>query len=105
MSSPDAEDGKAANGMSSTERGGRASNRKVRTGVVVSDKMNKTVTVLVERAFPHPVYGKIVRRSKRYLAHDEHNEASAGDRVELMETRPLSRRKRWRVTAVLKRAQ
>lgn len=87
--------------MSVSERG----NRKTRSGVVVSDKMDKTVSVLVERAFPHPVYGKIVRRSKRYLAHDEHNEANAGDRVLLMETRPLSRRKRWRVAAVLERAQ
>lgn len=87
--------------MSGMERG----NRKTRSGVVVSDKMDKTVSVLVERAFPHPVYGKIVRRSKRYLAHDEHNEATAGDRVLLMETRPLSRRKRWRVAAVLERAQ
>ncbi|MDE0021118.1 MAG: 30S ribosomal protein S17 [Candidatus Poribacteria bacterium] len=87
--------------MSGIERG----NRKTRSGVVVSDKMDKTVSVLVERAFPHPVYGKIVRRSKRYLAHDERNEANAGDRVLLMETRPLSRRKRWRVAAVLERAQ
>lgn len=87
--------------MSDIER----SNRKTRSGVVVSDKMDKTVSVRVERAFPHPVYGKIVRRSKKYLAHDERNEARAGDRVLLMETRPLSRRKRWRVAAVLERAQ
>ena len=87
--------------MSDIER----SNRKTRSGVVVSDKMDKTVSVRVERAFPHPVYGKIVRRSKKYLAHDERNEARAGDRVLLMETRPLSRHKRWRVAAVLERAQ
>jgi small subunit ribosomal protein S17 len=78
---------------------------KTRIGVVVSDKMEKTVSVLVERAFPHPVYGKTVRRSTKLLAHDEENACEVGDRVLLTETRPLSHRKRWRVTQVLERAR
>ena len=87
--------------MSDEQRSGR----KTRIGTVVSDKMDKTVSVQVERAFSHPIYGKTVRLSKRYLAHDENNEANAGDRVLLMETRPMSRRKRWRVAEILKRAR
>ncbi len=79
--------------------------RKTRTGVVVSNQMDKTVAVRVDRSFPHPIYRKIVRRSKRFLAHDETNECQVGDRVELAETRPLSRRKRWRVTSILRRAR
>ena len=71
--------------------------KKVLTGVVVSDKMDKTVAVLVERQFPHPLYGKVVRRSKKYLAHDEENAYKVGDVVEIIEARPISRRKRWRV--------
>ena len=71
--------------------------KKVLTGVVVSDKMDKTVSVLVERQFPHPLYGKVVRRSKKYLAHDEENAYKVGDVVEIIESRPISRRKRWRV--------
>ena len=81
------------------------SGRRVLTGRVVSDKMDKTVSVAVERAFQHPMYGKIVRRSKKYLAHDEANDCGIGDRVLLMETRPLSRNKRWRVAEVLQRAR
>ncbi len=71
--------------------------KKVLTGVVVSDKMDKTVAVLVERQFPHPLYGKVVRRSKKYLAHDEDNAYKVGDVVEIVEARPISKRKRWRV--------
>ncbi len=71
--------------------------KKVLTGVVVSDKMDKTVAVLVERQFPHPLYGKVVRRSKKYLAHDEENAYKVGDVVEIVEARPVSKRKRWRV--------
>ena len=71
--------------------------KKVLSGVVVSDKMDKTVSVLVERQFPHPLYGKVVRRSKKYLAHDEENAYKVGDVVEIVESRPISRRKRWRV--------
>ncbi len=71
--------------------------KKVLSGVVVSDKMDKTVSVLVERQFPHPLYGKVVRRSKKYLAHDEENAYKVGDVVEIVESRPISKRKRWRV--------
>jgi len=80
-------------------------NRKTRVGVVVSDKMDKTVTVLVERTFQHPIYGKTVRRSKKYLAHDEENTCHVGDRVLITETRPLSARKRWRVSEIIERAR
>jgi small subunit ribosomal protein S17 len=79
--------------------------RKVRVGVVVSDKMDKTVVVAVTRSFRHPLYGKTIRRTKKYMAHDEENACRVGDRVEIVETRPLSRRKRWRVRAILERAQ
>jgi len=79
--------------------------RKVRIGVVVSDKMDKTVVVAVTRSFRHPLYGKTIRRTKKYMAHDEENACRVGDRVEIVETRPLSRRKRWRVRAILERAQ
>ena len=72
--------------------------RKVRIGVIVSDKGEKTVTVLVERRFPHPRYGKEVKRTKKYRAHDENNEYQVGDHVQIEETRPLSKTKRWRVT-------
>jgi small subunit ribosomal protein S17 len=77
--------------------------RKVRQGVVVSDKQDKTVTVLVERRFPHPLYGKQQKRSKKYHAHDENNEYQVGDVVRIQETRPLSRTKRWRVVELLER--
>jgi small subunit ribosomal protein S17 len=79
--------------------------RKVRIGVVVSDKMDKTVVVAVMRSYRHPLYGKTIRRTKKYMAHDEHNACRVGDRVEIVETRPLSRHKRWRVRAILERAQ
>ena len=77
--------------------------RKERTGVVVSDKADKTVVVSVERRERHPLYGKEVRRLKRYHVHDEKNEAQVGDRVQIAETRPLSRLKRWRLVAILER--
>jgi small subunit ribosomal protein S17 len=79
--------------------------RKVRQGVVVSDKGDKTVVVLVERRFPHPLYGKAVMRSKKYHAHDESNEYRIGDVVRITETRPLSRLKRWRVTTLVERPE
>ncbi len=75
------------------------------TGTVVSDKMNKTVTVLVERKVKHPLYGKIIRLSKKYHAHDENNEYHTGDLVEIKECRPLSRTKSWIVSVLLQRAQ
>jgi len=71
--------------------------KKVLTGVVVSDKMQKTVTVLVERQFPHPLYGKVIKRSKKYLAHDPEGKYKVGDVVEIIESRPISKRKRFRV--------
>jgi small subunit ribosomal protein S17 len=74
------------------------------TGRVVSDKMDKTVTVLVERKVPHPLYGKFVRRSKKYHAHDESNECKAGDLVIIEESRPLSKTKTWRVTKLIEKA-
>jgi small subunit ribosomal protein S17 len=79
--------------------------RKTRTGVVVSDKMDKTVVVVVERRYAHPLYGKQVTRSKKYHAHDENNEYNVGDTVRIMETRPLSKQKRWRVIEVVERAK
>lgn len=79
--------------------------RKTRVGVVVSDKMEKTISVLVERRLQHPIYGKMVKRSKKYLAHDENNECQVGDKVRIMECRPLSRRKRWRLVEVLEKAK
>jgi small subunit ribosomal protein S17 len=79
--------------------------RKVRTGTVVSDKMDKTVVVVVERRYAHPLYGKQVTRSKKYHAHDEANDAHVGDLVRIVETRPLSKTKRWRVAEVVERAR
>ena len=73
-------------------------------GRVVSDKMDKTVTVLVERKVKHPMYGKVMVRSKKYHAHNEGNQAKAGDLVEIVETRPVSRTKSWAVTSVLEKA-
>ena len=75
------------------------------TGVVVADKMDKTVKVAIERQIRHDVYGKIQRRTSTFLAHDEKNEAKVGDRVAITETRPLSRRKRWVVTTVVEKAK
>lgn len=86
------------------EQATRAS-RKLRTGVVVGDKTDKTVTVAVARQFPHPLYGKQVARTKKYHAHDENNEYRVGDRVRIMETRPLSKTKRWRVIELLERPE
>jgi small subunit ribosomal protein S17 len=75
------------------------------TGRVVSDKMDKTVTVLVERKVPHPLYGKFVRKSKKYHAHDENNQYKEGDMVVIEESRPLSRTKTWRVTTLVEKAR
>jgi small subunit ribosomal protein S17 len=79
--------------------------RKTREGYVVSDKMNKTVTVEVEDRVQHPRYGKTIRRTTKVKAHDEANSAGVGDRVLLMETRPLSATKRWRVVQILEKAK
>ncbi len=83
----------------------RVNRRKVRVGVVVGDKMDKTVVVRVTREFRHPVYGKRVKLSKKYMAHDENNECQVGDVVRIMETRPLSRHKRWRVVEIIEKAK
>ena len=79
--------------------------RKVRQGIVVSDKMAKTVVVRLERRFAHPRYGKMVTRSTKVKAHDETNDAKTGDTVRIMETRPLSKDKRWRVVEIVDRAR
>jgi small subunit ribosomal protein S17 len=79
------------------------SRRKTRIGVVSSNAADKTVTVVVERRFPHPLYGKGVKRTKKYHAHDESNEYQVGDVVRIMETRPLSKTKRWRVVELIER--
>jgi small subunit ribosomal protein S17 len=89
------------NTTATAERG----RRKVRTGVVVSDKMDKTVLVRVDRKVTHPLYRKTVRRSSKLAAHDERNEAHVGDTVRVMETRPVSKSKRWRVVEILERAK
>jgi small subunit ribosomal protein S17 len=80
-------------------------NRKVRVGVVVSDSRDKTVTVEVPASAAHPRYDKVVRRASKFHAHDEANDAHVGDTVRIMETRPLSKQKRWRVVEVLERAR
>jgi len=79
--------------------------RKIREGLVVSDKMDKTVVVAVEDRVKHALYGKIIRRTTKYKAHDEQNACGVGDRVRLMETRPLSATKRWRVVEILEKAK
>lgn len=87
--------------MEQTERG----LRKTRIGVVVSDKMDKTAVVAVERHVRHPLYGKVITRTKKYKAHNEGNVAHVGDRVLIMETRPLSKEKRWRIVRVIEQAK
>lgn len=79
--------------------------RKEFVGVVVSDKMDKTVVVMVERLVKHPLYGKYIKKRKKFMAHDEHNSCKVGDKVLIEETRPLSKRKRWRVKQILERAK
>ena len=79
--------------------------RKVEIGKVVSDKMDKTIVVAVEDSVKHPLYGKIVKHTKRLKAHDEENACRVGDRVQIMETRPLSRDKRWRLVSIVEKAQ
>lgn len=79
--------------------------RKSKTGIVSSDKMNKTITVVVERQIKHPVYGKFIKKSKKFTAHDEENQCGIGDKVVIMETRPLSKKKRWRLIEVIEKAK
>lgn len=80
-------------------------NRKVRIGRVFSDKMNKSRVIVIERFVPHPLYGKYIKRTSKFMAHDAENESHVGDLVKIMETRPLSRKKRWRLVEILEKAK
>ena len=80
-------------------------NRKTRTGVVVSDKMDKTITVEIRTRVRHPLYGKIMNRTAKFKVHDENNECGIGDTVRVMETRPLSKDKRWRLVEIIEKAK
>jgi len=84
---------------------GTRKSRKTRIGIVVSDKMEKTISVLIERKVPHPLYKKYFKKSKKFLAHDEHGTAGLGDKVLIMESRPYSHRKRWRLVKIIERAR
>jgi len=79
--------------------------RKTRTGVVVSDKMDKTIVVAIKTKVRHPLYGKMVNRTRKFKAHDEENACGIGDRVRIMETRPLSKDKRWRLVEIIEKAK
>ena len=79
--------------------------RKTRVGVVVSNKMQKTITVAIERRVPHPIYKKYFKKTTKLMAHDEKNECHVGDRVKIMETRPLSSKKRWRLVEIVEKAK
>lgn len=79
--------------------------RKTKIGVVTSTKMDKSITITVQRKLKHPIYGKFVKKSNKFMAHDEKNECQEGDTVKIMETRPLSKSKRWRLVEILERAQ
>ena len=103
----DAEEMNAADTADTTDTEDTASRnqRKERVGTVVSDKMQKTIVVRVEVSVKHPKYGKIMKRSAKFKAHDENNECGIGDKVRIMETRPLSKDKRWRLVEVLEKAK
>lgn len=79
--------------------------RKQRTGVVTSNKMDKSITISVQRRLRHPIYGKFVKKTKKFMAHDENNDCNIGDTVRIMEMRPLSKRKRWRLVEIIERAK
>ncbi len=79
--------------------------RKERIGLVVSDKMDKSITVAIKRQITHPMYGKVIKKTTKLMAHDDTNDANAGDTVRIMETRPLSKNKRWRLVEVIERAR
>lgn len=89
--------------QSATEQARNA--RKERVGLVVSDKMDKTITVAIERQVKHPIYGKFIKQTTKLMAHDEANDAGEGDTVRIMEMRPMSKRKRWRLVEVIERAK
>lgn len=79
--------------------------RKSRIGLISSDKMEKTITVVVERKIKHPIYGKFMKKTKKFTAHDEKNEGNIGDLVKIIETRPLSKKKRWRLAEIIEKAK
>ena len=79
--------------------------RKERTGLVVSNKMDKSIVVQIERRYKHPVYGKYVKKTNKFIAHDENNDCNIGDTVRIMETRPLSKNKNWRLVEIIERAK
>jgi small subunit ribosomal protein S17 len=91
--------------MSEETKSAERNLRKIRTGVVRGSKMDKTITVAVERRVKHPIYGKFVKKTTRFHAHDEKNECGVGDIVKIMETRPLSKTKRWRLVEVVEKAK
>ena len=100
---PAPESAPVAQGVETPEK--KRGDRKIRQGVVVSSKMQKTVVVQVVRKIRHPLYGRTVNRARKFKAHDEHNACGVGDRVEIWETRPLSKEKRWRVARILEKAR
>jgi small subunit ribosomal protein S17 len=104
MSSENVEVTRPASAASSPAGASKLRRRRKQVGVVSSTKMKKTIAVDVDRSFSHPLYLRIVRRTSRFLVHDEKNEARQGDRVEIEETRPLSKRKRWRLKRIVTRA-
>jgi small subunit ribosomal protein S17 len=79
--------------------------RKTRTGIVISDKMDKTITIAIERKVPHPIYKKYYKKTTKLMAHDEKSECRVGDKVKVMETRPLSKSKRWRLVEIVEKAK
>lgn len=91
--------------VSNEESGQLQKNKKTRIGLVTSTKMDKTITVSVERKLRHPIYGKFVKKSKKFLAHDDKNQCDEGDLVKITESRPLSKRKRWRLTEIIEKAK
>jgi small subunit ribosomal protein S17 len=91
--------------MQNTTEQVRSTTRKERVGIVVSDKMDKTITVAIERQVKHPIYGKIIKKTTKLMAHDEENSAHPGDTVRIAEMRPMSRHKRWRLVEVVERAR
>ena len=92
-------------GTQSTETTGTRNLRKERIGVVTSNKMDKTITVAVERKVKHPIYGKFIKKTSSFHAHDDKNEASIGDTVRIMETRPMSKTKRWRLVEIVEKVK
>ena len=101
----DSQVGTVTDAAASQTDAARTGRRKVREGLVVSDKMDKTVVVLVEDRVKHALYGKVLRHTSKLKAHDEQNQCGVGDRVQIMETRPLSATKRWRVVEIVERAK